>query len=368
MKKLIVLLTMMSVAAFAGQYDLLIGHSDPGLTSDVETNIGDNPFYSCVDIEDWSATTPTLQHLTEYGCVYTWSNYNYADRVGLGDVLADYVDLGGTVVINGFCWTSKWGLGGRIQIDGDYAPLTHNGNCAYSYTDLGSYDSGHPFMDGVSSISDVYFMAYVGRESTATWVADTTSFYPLCAVNTDFNVVGINMYPGDGKRWTGDGWKLHNNVIENLMMNSVEDTAAPAVEGMDPGDGDSRVPLDYTVVFHCVDDKTPVDTDTIHLTVRDSSLRGDNAVRTGAAQEIRFGSSRTLAGELDVDDTDQLDVVCTWTGADDFCEGATVTCTVNGGLADRMGNEMGDDFVWSFSTSDASVTETTWGAIKADSL
>ena len=364
MKRLIVLLATISVAAFAGQYDLLIGHSDPGSTSGVQTNIGDNPFYSSITIEDWSTTTPTLDHLLDYGCVYTWSNYDYADGVTLGNRLADYVDLGGTVVINDFCWTSKWGLYGRIQTDGDYAPLTHNGNCAYSYTDLGSYDHGHPFMDGVSSITKIYYMTYASKEQSATWVADTTSLYPLCAVNADFNVVGINMYPGDSKRWTGDGWRLHNNVIENLMMSSVEDTVPPTVEGMDPGDGDSHVPLDYTIFFHCVDDHTPVDTDTIRLTVRDSSLRGDNVVRTGAALSVHFDSSRALAGDLDVDDSDQMDVVCTWTGADPFYEGVTVTCTVDGGLADRLGNELGDDFVWTFSTSGASVTETTWGAIK----
>ncbi|OGD71846.1 MAG: hypothetical protein A2Y64_08350 [Candidatus Coatesbacteria bacterium RBG_13_66_14] len=365
MKKLIVLLATMTMAAFAGQYDLLIGHSDPGSTSGVEANIADDPFYSSVTFENWSTATPTLEHLLNYGCVYTWSNYDFADGTTLGDRLADYVDQGGTVVISNFCWTSKWGLYGRIQTDPDYAPLGHNGNCAYSYTELGSYDHDHPFMDGVSSITRIYYMSYVLKEPSATWIADTASLYPLCAVNADFNVAGVNMFPGDARLWTGDGWKLYNNVIQGLMMNSVEDTVPPTVAGMDPGDGDTGVPLDYTVVFHCVDDQTPVDTDTVSLTVRDSSLGGDNAVRAGAALDVRYGSNRALAGDLDVDDTDQMDVVCTWTGADDFHEGVAVTCTVDGGLADRLGNEMGDEFVWTFTTSGAPVAETTWGAIKA---
>ncbi len=366
MKKLIVLLATISLAAFAGQYDLLIGHSDPGGTSGVLANIAGNPFYSSVTLEDWSTTTPTLEHLQDYGCVYTWSNYDYADGATLGDRLADYVDLGGTVVINDFCWTAKWGLHGRIQTDEDYAPLTHDGNCSYTFTELGSFDHDHPFMDGVSSIRNIYYMSYVIRERSATWVADTTSLYPLCAVNADSNVVGVNMYPGDSRRWTGDGWTMYNNIIENLMLGSVEDTVPPTVTDMAPGDGDSGVPLDYTIIFHCVDDHSPVDTGTIDLTVRDSSLGGDRALCTGAAaQEVRFDSSRSLAGELDVDDTDKLDVICTWTGADNFDEGATITCTVDGGLADRLGNEMGEGFVWSFSVSGSSVTETSWGSIKA---
>jgi len=355
----------MSAATFAGQYDLLIGHCDPGLTSGVEVNIGGNPFYTSVTFEDWSTTTPTVEQLLQYGCVFTWSNYKYAESFLLGNRLADYVDLGGTVVISNFCWTSRWGLGGRIQTDENYAPLTHNGNCAYSYTDLGSYDSGHPFMDGVSSIIGIYFMCYVQKEQSATWVADTTSLYPLCSVNADYNVAGVNMYPGDARRWSGDGWVLYNNIIQSLMENSVDDQSPPVVEGMDPGNGDSHVPLDYTIVFHCVDLISPVDLDTIDFTVKDSTLSGDRVVSSSAALGVHASPARTLPGDLDVDDTDQMDVVCTWTGDDSFSEGSAITCTVDGGLADRRGNEMGEDFVWTFSISGSSVVETTWGAIKA---
>jgi hypothetical protein len=365
MKRLIVLLATISLAAFAGQFDLLIGHSDPGGTAGVAANIADNPFYSSVTFEDWSVTTPTLEHLQDYGCVYTWSNYDYANGATLGDRLADYVDQGGTVVISDFCWTAKWGLHGRIQTDENYAPLTSDGNCSYTFTDLGSYDHDHAYMDGVSSIRNIFYMSYVIREPSATWVADTTSLYPLCAVNADANVVGVNMYPGDSRRWIGDGWTMYNNIIESLMLDSAEDTVPPTVTGMDPAAGDSGVPLDYTILFHCVDDNTPVDTDTIDLTVRDSVLGGDKMLRTGAAQSVNFDSSRSLAGELDFDDTDKLDVICTWTGADHFDEGATITCTVDGSLADRLGNEMGEGFVWSFSISGSSVTETSWGFVKA---
>ena len=136
------------------------------------------------------------------------------------------------------------------------------------------------------------------------------------------------------------------------------DILPPYVEGMDPDDGEVDVPVDSTIVFHCVDAQSPVDTDTIDLTVQDTSLSGGRALGIGSP-------NRTVDGDLDIDDADPLDVVCTFTPTDDFYEGDTITCTVDSTLADSKGNEMDDDFVWTFDTW-IGVEETTWGAIKAE--
>jgi hypothetical protein len=45
--------------------------------------------------------------------------------------------------------------------------------------------------------------------------------------------------------------------------------------------------------------------------------------------------------------------------------GDTITCTVAAGLADVKGNEMADDWVWTFDIEGA-VESTTWGVIKAE--
>jgi hypothetical protein len=364
MKKLVLLLVLVVAAAFAGQYDLLVGHCDPGMTSGVQTNIGGDPYYDSFTIEDWRSTTPSVSHLEEFGCVYTWSNYVYADGTTLGNNLADYVDAGGTVVINNFAWTSGWGLFGRIQTDADYSPITHMGSGAYTNTNLGDYDDTHVFMDGVSSISGIYYWTYVTKESPATWVADNTSGYILVAVNEDFNVAGANMYPGDHRYWSGDGWTMYNNIIQNLMEGLVDDFEPPYVDGMDPDDGDTDVPTDSTIVFHCIDEISPVDLDSIDFTVQDSTLSGGRVVSASHSVSTHASPARTLPGDLETDDTDPLDVVCTWTGDDPFYDDVTITCTVAAGLADRRGNEMEEDFVWTFNTG-ADVEDTTWGAIKA---
>lgn len=43
-----------------------------------------------VDYFDARAATPTLEQLAPYGAVITWVNNRYADRVAMGNVLADY--------------------------------------------------------------------------------------------------------------------------------------------------------------------------------------------------------------------------------------------------------------------------------------
>ena len=135
------------------------------------------------------------------------------------------------------------------------------------------------------------------------------------------------------------------------------DTIPPIVSGMDPDDGEIDVPLDSNIVFLCVDEAHSIDLDTIDFTARDTSLQSDRALGLGSP-------NRTIDGDLDVDDADPVDVVCTFDPTDDFTMGDTITNTVAAGLADSKGNEMADDFVWVFDVEGA-VTTTTWGAIKA---
>jgi hypothetical protein len=143
----------------------------------------------------------------------------------------------------------------------------------------------------------------------------------------------------------------------------------PYVTGMDPDDGDSGVPVDTDIVFHCVDDLSPVDTDTIVFTVEDQSRRsGDGAQRVGSSYLSICGNPRPageISGTLDLDDTDPKDILCTFTPDEDLPVDVII-CTVAAGLADVKGNEMQEDFVWTFSTGNYGVEQTTWGAIKAE--
>ena len=50
--------------------------------------------------------TPTLDELLQFDAVLTWTNDSHDDSVGVGNVLADYVDAGGGVVVATFTNTS----------------------------------------------------------------------------------------------------------------------------------------------------------------------------------------------------------------------------------------------------------------------
>lgn len=76
-----------------------------------------------VDYFDASAGTPDAALLANYDCVHTWANFAYADNVGYGDNLADYVDVGGRVVLGAFTtFTQGNSLSGRIM-DPGYSPV-----------------------------------------------------------------------------------------------------------------------------------------------------------------------------------------------------------------------------------------------------
>jgi hypothetical protein len=79
---------------------------------------------SACDYYDARTGTPSLAMLMEYECVLTWVNYAYSNKDAMGDVLADFVDAGGHVLLGQWCLPTAGNyLGGRIMTD-DYCPTT----------------------------------------------------------------------------------------------------------------------------------------------------------------------------------------------------------------------------------------------------
>jgi hypothetical protein len=77
-------------------------------------------------VDYWDARwgTPTLEVLREYCLVFTWVDFPYADNVAMGDVLADYVDTGGRVVLGQWTYPTiqpNW-LAGQIMTP-EYCPI-----------------------------------------------------------------------------------------------------------------------------------------------------------------------------------------------------------------------------------------------------
>jgi hypothetical protein len=213
---LLILLAFAATAATA-QLDVLLVNADYDYgayaVQDYLTNLG---YFSSVDIYWAQNGTPTLGELSAYDSVLVWSNYTFYDNVALGDVLADYADAGGGVVLSTFCYydSTGWNLAGRIMNDG-YSPLNPVGN-SFAWADLGTYDPNHPIMQGVSAISG-YFRDITTVDGGATLVASWADGNPFVAVNTlggGNSVVGIALFPDDQITGpTGDYPQLFGNAL-----------------------------------------------------------------------------------------------------------------------------------------------------------
>ncbi len=122
-----------------------------------------NPQYT-YDAED---STPTLQDLEGYETVLVWNQLPYSDKVALGDVLADYSDLGGGVTLMVGSWNSQWRLEGRFMTEA-YGSIPFGAYSPYSSGYLGTvHNPTHPIMGGVTSFSTGNFRCgYTGPLTT----------------------------------------------------------------------------------------------------------------------------------------------------------------------------------------------------------
>lgn len=100
--------------------------------------------------------TPTLAELMQYDAVLTWTNDSHEDPVGVGNVLADYVDAGGGVVVSVFTNTSTnpfRQLLGRWASEG-YGLIPTGSDWLGATSPLGIGDvlvDGHPMLTGVDA-------------------------------------------------------------------------------------------------------------------------------------------------------------------------------------------------------------------------
>jgi len=112
--------------------------------------------FAAVDLIDVVNSTPSIMVLDDYAAVITWGDTQYDDPVGMGDVLATYVDQGGGVVVTGFAnFTSITGvfLQGR-WLTGAYEVIRHTAGLQSGPASLGAVlDPSHPVAHNVNTLS-----------------------------------------------------------------------------------------------------------------------------------------------------------------------------------------------------------------------
>ncbi|MBD3179620.1 MAG: hypothetical protein GF417_08395 [Candidatus Latescibacteria bacterium] len=159
------------------------------------------PIGTEIDYMSVSATTPDLATLNEYDAILLHSNSGYYEPAAFGDILADYVDGGGGLVITQFSFSTSWALGGEIMTAG-YCPFQVDDSADLSGDRIIDDDSIsfpiHPIFNG-TDITDISFWSNINfstptLDAGATLVAADTEGGNAIAVNTDGNIVAMNHY------------------------------------------------------------------------------------------------------------------------------------------------------------------------------
>jgi len=191
-----------------------------GAESEVRDSLLASGIADQVDRFDCRYGSPTLADLEDYDCVITWSNNPYQDPVATGDVLADYVEIGGAVLICEFAfYAPTFDLEGRIM--SEYSPFT-TATSGYQTHTLGWYDPAHPIMENVTTCSE-YFDFAVSLQGNVEDVAHYDNDWPLVAVNADYTNVGaINAHFGTNRRWTGDMMRILLNSVVYITGGGAE--------------------------------------------------------------------------------------------------------------------------------------------------
>jgi len=168
----------------------------------------------------------TLASLLPYDLIVATNNYRWSDAGGnpnIGNILADYVDTGGALIIADYAWDHLgWQLTGRLMSAG-YTPYdTSLGDLGS--TSLGDYDTTHPVMEGVTSLAASGNVAHqmLPLAADATWIADWSDETPCVYAQGD-RVLGYNFlldWSDVGWPWSGDVPRLLENSIHWLIGNS----------------------------------------------------------------------------------------------------------------------------------------------------
>ncbi len=143
---------------------------------------------------------PTLAQLQDLSAVMVWSNSSFGDPAGLGNVLADFVDQGGGVVLATYVFSQSWRVDGRMMTAG-YSPfLIGAARNPANMLSLANSNTAHPILQGVAP--GPYFIngnySTVPLAAGATVLAVDTAGNNVVAINANRRIVGVSIFPGFG--------------------------------------------------------------------------------------------------------------------------------------------------------------------------
>ncbi len=226
------LLFALAPSAEAGTPNVAIVAGDSAAnTGDAQAKLAGTGLFGQVDVILTISQTPTLAQLQAYSAVMVWSNSSFQDATLLGDVLADYVDGGGGVVVTVFC-NSTTTLARTLQgrwVTGNYPVIVHQGGTTSGTGGGGPQSLGtvhqpaHPVMAGVTTFHGGNFSyrpTTTSMTAGSSVVAEWTDGKILVAQHGTYaNRVDLGMFPPSStlsaSNWTvtTDGARLMANAL-----------------------------------------------------------------------------------------------------------------------------------------------------------
>jgi len=160
-----------------------------------------------VDVANVRTEMPPLESLKKYSAVLFFSYHGFK-QAQVGDALADYVDLGGGVVI---CTYANCGKGNRLEGKWENRgldPLQGSTSRDVSLRLGKVLNPKHPIMKGVHSFNGGRQSSHAhsaAANTNAQTIAEWSNGRPLVVTLKDTHVAGLNFYPPSSDVATG-GW------------------------------------------------------------------------------------------------------------------------------------------------------------------
>jgi hypothetical protein len=178
--------------------------------------------FSSVTGIDTTSSTPTLGSISGYDSILAGTDYIPFDSTGLGNVLADYYNLGGKhLTVATYALSNPWAIGGTLATGG-YSALTNLGINADVSGILVATVPNDPIFAGINLNTLTYFhnlnFAHPGLAPGATLLATDGSGVDMIA-RSSLGVIDVNLYPGN---------KGGNNAeFYDLLANTLGGTSTP---------------------------------------------------------------------------------------------------------------------------------------------
>jgi len=237
--------------------------------SEIKSLLLSYPDINTVDVYDAYQSTPTLSQLVAYNSIIVMNNYPFGDPVAMGDVLADYVDAGGGLILTLATFVTDWEIKGRL-LNEEYMPF-NVGPGPLGSASLGNYNPNHTIMEGVTNAGGE-LLADVTLASGAELVAEWDNGYAFIATKGPM-VAAINVFVTSSGFWSDDvpliiydsvkwcgGWLLaepKSGIVSS--GNSMDIDMVFGTAGMNDGD------YYADIIFFSNDPLTPVTTIPAHM-------------------------------------------------------------------------------------------------------